>query len=533
VSGPSDSSLESAIGTRWIGRIGILAIIFGVAFFLKYSFDNKLIGETGRVILGIFWGAVFIGAGEYLQKKRNLSLYGQMVSGGGLAVLYLALYAAFALYHLLPAPLAALCMLVITSTGMTLSIRYSAYSLVAIALLGGFLTPVMLSTGQNQPVILFSYVLLLDMGILFLLRFRYWPSLVAASLFGTILLYFGWHLEFFTNDQQWLAFGIVVAFFIFYNLYIFLSHSSIKKKESEIDQTIIFGSAAFVLFAAFAQNDWVSTATMKISTLALAWCEICFAGIMSRRESSARLTTSSYAVASVIMTVIATFVILEQQWIMPALAVEMVALGWIGLRLNYPIVRTCAYLIGVIVLIKYSQDIILYLEPFEKFIPVFNGRFLVCAVSTGGFYVLLKYMSKYRDKLGINAQHMLTAVFVITQILSLALLSFETHDFFRSRSTHHNLYWGSFHYAYQLSLSVLWGLYSSLLIGVGIFKRILAARIFGILLLGATVLKVFFVDLSSLQTFYRIISFIVLGLLLLAVSYGYNRFKHIIFGENR
>ena len=215
VSGPSDSSLESAIGTRWIGRIGILAIIFGVAFFLKYSFDNKLIGETGRVILGIFWGAVFIGAGEYLQKKRNLSLYGQMVSGGGLAVLYLALYAAFALYHLLPAPLAALCMLVITSTGMTLSIRYSAYSLVAIALLGGFLTPVMLSTGQNQPVILFSYVLLLDMGILFLLRFRYWPSLVAASLFGTILLYFGWHLEFFTNDQQWLAFGIVVSIFYF------------------------------------------------------------------------------------------------------------------------------------------------------------------------------------------------------------------------------------------------------------------------------------------------------------------------------
>jgi uncharacterized membrane protein len=325
----------------------------------------------------------------------------------------------------------------------------------------------------------------------------------------------------------------VVTFFIFYNLYIFLFHSSLKKKESEIDQTIIFGSAAFVLFAAFAQNDWVSTATMKISTLALAWCEICFAGIMGRRESSARLTIASYAVVSVIMTVIATFVILEQQWIMPALAAEMVALGWIGLRLNYPIVRTGAYLIGIIVLIKYSQDIILYLEPFERFIPILNGRFLVCASAIGGFYVLLNFMSRYRDRLGINVQHMLTVVFVISQILSLILLSFETHDFFRFRSTHHHLYWGSFHYAYQLSLSVLWGLYASLLIGVGIYKQIPAARIFGIVLLGATVLKVFFVDLSSLQTFYRIISFIVLGLLLLTVSYGYNRFKHIIFGENR
>ena len=92
---PADSSLENAIGTRWIGRIGVLAILFGIAFFLKYSFDNKLIGETGRVMLGIFWGAAFIGAGEYLQKKKNMGLYGQMLSGGGLAVLYLALYAGF------------------------------------------------------------------------------------------------------------------------------------------------------------------------------------------------------------------------------------------------------------------------------------------------------------------------------------------------------------------------------------------------------------------------------------------------------
>lgn len=104
-----------------------------------------------------------------------MGLYGQMLTGGGLAVLYLALYAAFALYHLIPAPLATAGMLAVTTTGMTLSVRYSAYCLAAIALLGGFLTPIMLSTGQNQPITLFSYVLLLDIGTLLLLRFRQWP----------------------------------------------------------------------------------------------------------------------------------------------------------------------------------------------------------------------------------------------------------------------------------------------------------------------------------------------------------------------
>ncbi|HEY3307426.1 MAG TPA: DUF2339 domain-containing protein [Desulfuromonadaceae bacterium] len=529
----SDSSLENAIGTRWIGRIGVLAILFGVAFFLKYSFDNKLIGETGRVILGIFWGAAFIGAGEYLQKKKNLGLYGQMLSGGGLAVLYLSLYAAFALYHLIPAPLATVGMLAITSTGMTLSIRYSTYSLAAIALLGGFLTPIMLSTGQNQPLTLFGYILLLDIGTLLLLRFRQWPSLVVASLFGTVLIYFGWHSEFFNNDQRWLAFAIIAVFFIFYNLYILLSRLYSPNAESKVDQFVIFGSAAFFFLAFFSQQHWVSNWPVKTFTLALAGCEISLAEFARRRTPAARLIIAAYAAVSVILTVIATFVALEQRWIMPALAAEMAALGWIGLRLDFPVLRRGAYLIGLLVLFRFFDDIVLCLEPFERFIPIYNGRFLVCAAAVAGFYALMSFISRYRNKLDINERYILEITFIITQALSLALLSAEVHDFFRFRSPGQILDWGSSHYAYQMSLSVLWALYASLLTGVGIFKRLRGARVLGILLLGATILKVFLIDLSSLQTFYRIISFIVLGLLLLAVSYGYNRYKHFIFGEDQ
>ena len=528
----ADSSLESAIGTRWIGRIGVLAILFGVAFFLKYSFDNKLIGETGRVVLGIFWGAAFISAGEYLQKKKNMGLYGQMLSGGGLAILYLALYAAYALYHLIPAPLATAGMLAVTSTGMTLAIRYSTYSLAAIALLGGFLTPVMLSTGQNQPLTLFGYILLLDAGTVVLLRFRQWPSLVAASLFGTVLLYFGWHSEFFNDDQLWLAFGISALFFIFYNLYILLSRIYSKHTESKIDQVVIFGSAGFFFLAFFSQWHWEMNWPVKTFTLALAGCEIGLAELVRHRTHGARLTIAAYAAVSVIMTVIAAFVALEQRWVVPALAAEMAALGWIGLRLNFPILRRGAYLIGLIVLLRLSEDIYLYLEPFEQFIPILNGRFLVCAAAVAGFFCLMAFMARYRNVLDTTERYAIAITFIITQALSLILLSVEVHDFYRFRAPDQFLTWGSSHYAYQLSLSVLWALYASLLIGVGIFKRLPGARVLGILLLGATVLKVFLVDLSALQTFYRIISFIVLGLLLLAVSYGYNRFKHLIFGED-
>ena len=316
----ADSSLESAIGTRWIGRVGVLAILFGVAFFLKYSFDNRLIGETGRVVLGICWGAAFIGAGEFLRKKREMELYSQMLSGGGLAVLYLALYAAFALYHLAPAPLAAAGMLAVTSTGMTLAVRYSAYSLAAIALLGGFLTPLMLSTGQNQPITLFGYLLLLDTGTLLLLRFRHWPSLAVASLVGTALLYAGWHAEFFTVEQRWLAFGIVALFYLFYTACILSSRLRWNRAESQSDQLVIFGSAAFFFLAFFSQQQWEANWTVTLFTLILAGCEIGQAILVRRRAPAARLTVASYAAASAILTVIATFVALEQRWLMPALA---------------------------------------------------------------------------------------------------------------------------------------------------------------------------------------------------------------------
>jgi uncharacterized membrane protein len=529
----ANTSLENAIGTRWIGRIGVLAILFGVAFFLKYSFDNKLIGETGRVILGIFCGAAFIGAGEYLQKKRNLGLYGQMLGGGGLAILYLSLYAAFALYHLIPAALATAGMLAVTTTGMTLSVRYSAYSMAAIALLGGFLTPIMLSTGQNQPLTLFGYILLLDMGTLLLLRFRHWPSLVAASLAGTAILYSGWHSEFYSDEQRWLAFGIVFLFFAFYNLYILISRIYSQYEESTVDQIVIFASAAFFFLAFFAQHHWLCDWPVKSFTLLLAAVEIGLAEIVRRRSYSDPTTISAYAAASVIMTVIATFVALEQRWIMPALAAEMVALGWIGLRLGLPRLRCGAYLLGLLVLFRFADDLFIYLEPFQRFVPLLNGRFPVCAAAIAGFYIILYFIGRNRERLDVNERYAPEIIFIITQALSLILLSIEVHDFFRFRAPYHYLGWGESHYAYQLSLSVLWALYASILTGVGIFRRLRGARIMGILLLGATILKVFLVDLSALQTFYRIISFIVLGLLLLAVSYGYNRFKHFIFGEDK
>jgi uncharacterized membrane protein len=323
-------------------------------------------------------------------------------------------------------------------------------------------------------------------------------------------------------------------YFVFYTLYIFISRLYSNNAESMIDQIVIFCSAAFFFLAFFAQQHWESSWPVKTFTLVLAGFEIGMAELVGwRRAPAARITIATYEAVSVVMTIVATFVALERRWIMPALAAEMAVFCLIGFRLNSRALRRSAYLLGLIVLIRFADEVVLSLEPFEPFVPVFNNRFLVCAAAVAGFYILMGFISHYRNKLDASERYVLLIIFIITQALGLELLSVEVRDFFRFRSPGQVLDWGSSNYGYQLSLSVLWALYASILTGVGIFKRLRGARVMGILLLGATVLKVFLLDLSSLRTFYRIISFIVLGLLLLTVSYSYNRFKNFIFGEDQ
>ena len=532
-SAASAGNLESAIGTRWIGRIGILAILFGVAFFLKYSFDNKLIGETGRVVLGIVWGVAFIGAGKYFQQKKGWTLYAQALTGGGLAILYLAVYAGFALYHLMPGALATAGLIAVTTTGMTLSARYSAYSLATIALLGGFLTPLMLSTGQNRPLSLFGYILLLDLGALLLLRFRPWRSLALVSLAGTVLMYTLWHAEYFSAGQRWTAFGICTLFFVLYTAAALLMERITRLPAGRFEQSMIFASAGFLTVAVITQQGHACEWTARFLVAGLAAVEALLAWQIQRNSPESRIQSVSCAGASLVLTVVVTCMTVSGHWLAPALAAEAAVFCWMGLTLRMPGLRLTGYAAGVLALITLFDVLPYHHEPFRRFLPVLNSRFCSVALTIAAFYALLWMLATAREQLNHNDRAAQKGAFLASQLLSVLLLSTECLDYFRSTSGDRHLQLTSHRYSLQLTLSILWALYGSIMTGIGIVRRIRAARLFGILMLGLTILKVFLMDLSGLSTVYRIASFIVLGLLLLCVSYFYNRFKTLLFGDEQ
>lgn len=179
--------LEANLLGSWFARIGILAILLGAAFAFKYAVDRNLVSPLGRVFLGILAGLGFAGWGEWARRKA-WPLFAQAVAGGGVGILYLSVWAGYQLYDL-TSPLATLVLLAaVVAFGGVLSLRHDSMALAVLASIGGFVNPLLVSTGRGQLTALYTYLLLLDAGILGLALYRRWRPLALLAMGATWLL---------------------------------------------------------------------------------------------------------------------------------------------------------------------------------------------------------------------------------------------------------------------------------------------------------------------------------------------------------
>jgi uncharacterized membrane protein len=194
------ASLEQEIGGRWLLYAAILAIVVGAAYFEKLAMDNHWIGETARVIQGAVAGlALIIGGGMFT--RRGYAFYGQIVIGGGIAILYLSIYAAFNLYGLIGHTAAFALMIATTAAAGWLADRHRSPGLAFVAVCGGFATPFLLPSGIDAYVALFVFDAILIAGSTMLARRRGWPWLHAVSYVGTAMSMFVWAANFFEPSK--------------------------------------------------------------------------------------------------------------------------------------------------------------------------------------------------------------------------------------------------------------------------------------------------------------------------------------------
>lgn len=191
VAASETESIESRIGGRWLLYIGMATLLLGLAFFIKYAFDNQWITETGRVVLGTLAGLVMAGGGLRLA-RRGYPLFGEVLAGGGIVALYLSSFAALNFYGLISRPTAFGQMVIITAVGALMADRQRSQGLAFVALLGGFLTPFLVGGDQDAQVVLLTYDAILVAGTIGLMRRHGWALLCVASYVLTAITFSAW-----------------------------------------------------------------------------------------------------------------------------------------------------------------------------------------------------------------------------------------------------------------------------------------------------------------------------------------------------
>ena len=182
--------LEKFIGENLISKIGIAILVLAIGFFVKYAIDNDWIGPVGRVGVGVLCGGILIGIAHRL--RNQYTAFSSVLVGGGLAVLYFTIALAYHQYQLFGQTAAFIIMLVITAFSVLLALLYDRQELAIIALVGGFVTPFLVSNGRGDYVVLFSYLLILNAGLLVIAYNKAWRLLNILAFGFTAILFTSW-----------------------------------------------------------------------------------------------------------------------------------------------------------------------------------------------------------------------------------------------------------------------------------------------------------------------------------------------------
>src|SRR6266566_2821475 len=247
---------EQFMGAKLFAWIGGLALFLGVAFFVKYSFEHNLISPELRIAIGFVVGASLVIGGLLLKRKEN-AVTAQTLCATGILVLYAVTFACRSYYHfaffgLIPT---FLLMTLITAVAFLLAVRLSAIVVAILGLAGGFLTPVLLSTGQDHPLGLFVYIALLDIGLLALAQRQRWSALPTLGAVGTALMQFAWIGTFFVSEKYFAGNKVLVVMAVFAGFqWLFLAAIAWSKRTRKTSPELFacgIGLAAVAMCSAF------------------------------------------------------------------------------------------------------------------------------------------------------------------------------------------------------------------------------------------------------------------------------------------
>lgn len=355
-------------GGNVVVRAGAVVLFFGVAFLLKYSAERNLVPIELR-LLGVGLGAVaLLLFGWRLRLKRPG--YALILQGAAIGILYLAIFAAMKLYQLLPAGFALPLLIVLALASATLAIAQNARVLAVLGIVGGFLAPVLTSTGGGSHVLLFSYYALLNVGIVYTARHRSWRELNLLGFFFTFGIGALWGAGNYRPEMFATTEPFLILFFLFYlALGLLFARNQPLNLKGYIDGTLVFGTpiVAFALQAVLVRPYAYGLAW---SALALGLIYVGLAWRLWRQEQPAlRTLIEAFLATGVVFATVAIPLALDGRWTSAAWALEGAALVWVALKQQ----RRAPRIFGLILQLLAGASFLTDLPGTATGLPVLNG----------------------------------------------------------------------------------------------------------------------------------------------------------------
>jgi uncharacterized membrane protein len=530
-SGEKRRSLESRIGSQWFNRIGILAVLIAMAWFLKMAIDNQWIGPLGRVLIGLLAGAGLIAWSEHI-RRRGYTAFSYSLKALGSGILYLSLWAAFSVYQLIPGSAAFAAMIAVTAFNGFMAWVEDAELLALYAIAGGLSTPLLVSTGENHEVTLFSYILLLDLAVLVLVALRPWSRLLFGAFAGTVFFMAGWWFSWFSQDQA----ERTAIFLALYFLVFAFAPRLVRLEEGDAGRSSGWDNLALVVSpitnAALGFLGFWALLEITNHRGAESWLAVAFAGFYlllrelpekGRLHASPLVLSELHLAAAVVFLTIAIPLKAHGRWLTVGWLAEGAALLWVARPVWSVLLRVLSLLCLLLGLVA-----LLIHDPAAGSTPFLNQRFATycAAIAAFAFVAWLAYNGPKDEAIEpvLRWPMVAGAAVLIVNALILVAIGCEINYFWwllKWRGETSLLH--EYKIYAQFTYSAFFMLFGAVLLTVGFWRRSAFLRWQALVLVAATIGKVFLIDIHELAEGYRILSFLGLGALLLGVSFIYQR----------
>jgi uncharacterized membrane protein len=383
--------MEKFIGENLVSKIGIAVLVLAIGFFVKYAIDQNWIGPVGRVAIGILCGGILVSLAHKL--RNTYRSFSSVLAGGGLAVLYFTVTLAFQQFHLFGQTTAFIIMIVITAFAVSLSLLYNKQELAIIALIGGFAAPFLVSTGSGNYKVLFSYLIVLNSGLLIIAYNKTWRILNLLNFIFTVIMFGSW-LGFLKYDEAAITYrnGFLFAA-VFYLLFFIINIAhNIKEKKKFIasdfgillaNTSLYFGAGLYCL-TKMGATDYrgLFSASMGVFNLAASY-------FLFRKQKVD--TNILYLLIGITLTFISITAPLQLHgnYITLFWASEAVLMYWLFTKSKIRIIQYSAALVWVLMLVSLLMDWIhLYGGNYGTFTVIFNKGFITTIFAAIATYLL-------------------------------------------------------------------------------------------------------------------------------------------------